>query len=525
MKPAVFSLLAVALSLFSAVSVTTAFTFTFNPPSECDPLSLTWTGGTPPFQLLVIPVFGRPQNMSIPASAFNNGQGSYSFQLPFAKTTQMLLTMSDATGFNSGGSTNVLTVLPSKGGSCDTTLAKVDFSFELNSALQQCRPFLFTEFANAIQPVTIGIIIPGGNTILLHPPVGSTSFSWNANAAQGTSMLFFMTDAQGRQGGSSDVRIVGVSDDNSCLDASSPSSTSGPPSPTVSAPSTTGSSGPSPTSSAPAKGGISIAAVAGTVIGALLFLAVIVTLGLFFLRRKRDASTFRRHSRRMGSALDLNYDSFAGAPGPPPGPHYGIPPSTNIPPTSPYPYSSDLAAPYASNPFLDASPAQTPSHHQTPSQYDASSMYTSSRYQPSELSYQNPGGYRPPSQLYPPPQTYPPQTYPPQTYPPPDPFNTTGPPLLPGSEYESYSRQSGAEQSTSRDSMSTAQRKAAMAGAATYKPSRFIVHTDVEDDLPPPNEDGIVELPPQYSERRGPLGSLDPNPPAANAGYHRPGAP
>jgi hypothetical protein len=53
--------------------------------------------------------------------------------------------------------------------------------------------------------------------------------------------------------------------------------------------------------------------------------------------------------------------------------------------------------------------------------------------------------------------------------------------------------------------MSTAQRKAAMAGVSAYKPSRFIVHTDVEDELPPPNQDGVVELPPQYSERRGPL--------------------
>lgn len=50
--------------------------------------------------------------------------------------------------------------------------------------------------------------------------------------------------------------------------------------------------------------------------------------------------------------------------------------------------------------------------------------------------------------------------------------------------------------------MSSAQRKAAMAGVSAYTPSRFILHTDVEDVLPPPNDDGVVELPPQYSERR-----------------------
>ncbi len=47
--------------------------------------------------------------------------------------------------------------------------------------------------------------------------------------------------------------------------------------------------------------------------------------------------------------------------------------------------------------------------------------------------------------------------------------------------------------------MTSAQRKAAMAGSS-YTPSRFILHTDADDvPLPPPNEDGVVELPPQYS--------------------------
>jgi hypothetical protein len=91
--------------------------------------------------------------------------------------------------------------------------------------------------------------------------------------------------------------------------------------------------------------------------------------------------------------------------------------------------------------------------------------------------------------------------------------------MHPGTAFEPFTM---AEPSSSRDSMSTAQRKAAMArGAAEYKPPRFVVHTDVEDGLPPPNEDGVVELPPQYSERRVPM---DPLPPSAGAGHHQPGA-
>jgi hypothetical protein len=45
--------------------------------------------------------------------------------------------------------------------------------------------------------------------------------------------------------------------------------------------------------------------------------------------------------------------------------------------------------------------------------------------------------------------------------------------------------------------------KAAMAGVSAYKPSRFILHTDV-DEVVPDEEQDIVELPPQYTDRRQP---------------------
>lgn len=41
-----------------------------------------------------------------------------------------------------------------------------------------------------------------------------------------------------------------------------------------------------------------------------------------------------------------------------------------------------------------------------------------------------------------------------------------------------------------------------MAGMTSYKPpTRFMVHTDAEDHFPE-DEAEVVELPPQYSERR-----------------------
>ena len=50
---------------------------------------------------------------------------------------------------------------------------------------------------------------------------------------------------------------------------------------------------------------------------------------------------------------------------------------------------------------------------------------------------------------------------------------------------------------------SSGRRKAAMAGMSSYQPTRFIVHTDAEDNVPEVEPD-VVELPPQYSVRQTP---------------------
>jgi hypothetical protein len=399
--------------------------------------------------------------------------------LQMQATSQFLLTMSDATGFNSGGTTSLLTVGASVGGSsCNTTNSAIAFSFQLNSALIQCRPFVFTGYADtgAVQPVTIAAFIPGGTAFELNPPVGSTSFSWNANVNHGTSLIFSMTDAQGGQGGSSDIRAVGVSDDNSCLDNSSPSSTLAAPSPTASTPSSSNpSSGPSAPPSAPSHG-ISIAAIAGTVIASLLFLAVIITLGLFFLRKKLSQSSgnTRKLPGTLESEIDLSFDSL---PAPAVTPY-------NVPQSYDRPYSSDANPSFDANPFRD--PSQSVTHYQLPSQYF------------------HPGTFQSPSQHYPLLSGHTPQ----------NPVTDSSAPSLSRTEFEPIPL-------PSTPSTSASQRKAAIAGVNAHQPSRFIVHTDADDDLPQPNNDGVIELPPQYSQRRI-LGVANPTP-DPNAG-HPPGS-
>jgi len=451
-------LVLVAIVLWSSVQAH-AFLFTVGTPTQCDVLAISWTDGTPPFQLLVTPVFGVSRNLSIPQDAFQNTQGSFSFQVVFAAGQKFLLTMSDATGFGSGGSTGLLVVGSSQGGTCNVTSPAPAFDFELNSALQQCRPYTISGYSAAVQPVTFIGIVPGGTSVVLNLPLASGSFDWNADVVQGTSMIFLMVDAVGASGGSSDIKIVGASDDSGCLNNLSPSSTPAASTSSTISPSVSSStSGPSTTSSATSNKGVSIAAVAGGVVGAVIFLASVITLGLFFLRKRRDtwgtgSSSFRQ-SRRTRSKVDLTYDP-------------GFAQNT-------HPYASDLATPIlSSRPFSDSNPYfDEPSHLQYPPRH----LLPSQHSQSTPLSHQSH--------------------------------------LLPNSDTNSFDPypHSEAPQSTivrpfvnpptARESMSTVQRKAALAGTSAHTlPSRFIVHTDVED-VPTPNE--IIELPPQYSDRRSP---------------------
>lgn len=59
--------------------------------------------------------------------------------MPFPQNKKLLLTMSDATGFNTGGTSDLVTVGASQGGSCNTTDIGTSFFYQLNTALVQCR--------------------------------------------------------------------------------------------------------------------------------------------------------------------------------------------------------------------------------------------------------------------------------------------------------------------------------------------------------------------------------------------------
>ncbi|EMD42131.1 hypothetical protein CERSUDRAFT_79741 [Gelatoporia subvermispora B] len=452
-------LLPSVLLLYLCSSVNAAnFTFSYGAPTQCDPFPVSWSGGNPPFELTLIPIFGNPSTFQIPSSSYSNGQGSYSVQLPFAVNKTMLVTMSDASGFASGGTTNVLTVGPSVSNSnCNTTIPNVDFFFDTNSALAQCRIYTFSGYGGAVQPITIVGLIPAGDSFVLDAPTGPTSFDWTADIASGTSVVFIMTDSKGRSGGSSQVNMVGLSDETDCLTANVPSSVANPPSASTShtsgTASTSSSTAPASASSgasSSSSSGTSGATIAGAVIGSLLGIAVVASLVIFLMRKRRS---------RPGQYYD---DEGSGA--------------APAPVVHPYPFSQ---------PGMQESAIDPATAYPVSSSADLLRSEAGSQYGPS-------------SPMYPPSSRYDDPT-----------MSGQGSHMQGGSVMSGTARGIAVDDAApttwrSQSMSSGARNKAAMAGISTYQPpARFILHTDAEDVVPLPEED-IIELPPQYSERRTP---------------------
>lgn len=277
-----------------------------------------------------------------------------------------------------------------------------------------------------------------------------------------------MVDSKGRQGGSSDLKLVGTSDDTSCLNSNSPTSVSVFPTPSSS--SSASSSSASGTSAAGHDGSSntskpSVGVIIAAICAALLGIGAIISLVVVFLRRRKNQGNyFPGYGRRSQfHAVDLGSDPFAGTS------------DDHLPPAQLNPY-----------PFTNASMSNgtSPSSHNL---LHSDSQYGSDTYPPMQSAY----GPSTQSRRY------------------------------TGTESGMVSPTAG---SSSGDGTSTwqspsiatsaARGKAAAAGITSYKPPpRFILHTDLEELHPPQEEEEVIELPPQYSESRAPIPGLTIQPP------------
>jgi hypothetical protein len=137
-------------------------------------------------------------------------------------------------------------------------------------------------------------VVPGGSGIEFNPPIGP-DFVWNpANVPANTSMLFYMADAQNRTGGVSGVMVSQATGDSSCINSTSPSSTTGVAVSSTYLSTTTTTSITSPVSRFKR---LSAGAISGIVLGGAIGLAGFAALALLFRpwNRKHSASSSVSH--------------------------------------------------------------------------------------------------------------------------------------------------------------------------------------------------------------------------------------
>ncbi|KAG1838602.1 hypothetical protein F4604DRAFT_508461 [Suillus subluteus] len=309
------------------LSVARAFSVTVGTATQCDPLAISWTGGEAPFEIILTPYYGMYQNYSVPPSAFSNGKGSYSIsQLSLSTGTSFLLTMSDATGFGTGGTTNELPVgNPTTNNNCNTASQSPTFTFSFSSTpLTQCNSLTISTNGPVVLPFTVAQLIPSGQPSVFTSNGDTCTFVVDVNA--GTTLMYFVTDSDGTPGGVSKYEPVSGSNNSSCLSANSPSSTTSISSTSTASP-TSSSSSPSPTSSSSSSNVALIAGAAGGGGGAV----ALVILGMCLWRKGRAShspdvqSSTQSHPRRL-QRTDKKYEASS---------------YSDVPPQSPFPYKTN----------------------------------------------------------------------------------------------------------------------------------------------------------------------------------------
>ncbi|KAK4686697.1 hypothetical protein P7C73_g3422, partial [Tremellales sp. Uapishka_1] len=314
------SLLLAALT--SVVSVA-GFSFTTSTPSQCGDFTVTWTGGTAPYQLIMIPTItvtsGVIVNMTIPT----NATGSYTFTLDEPSGLEFIAAMSDSTGFGTGGTTSVLTVGSSSDTSCLNTNLLYDFFFSVDptSNPAQCSSQAITWENNVTLPVGAYGFIPSGSafSIPIQQSTSDITYDWTVDIASGTQYLILMADdGTYKTGGSTSLMTV-QSGSTSCMNSSSPhsgaattsSSSSASASSTPSSSSVAGiggssSGGTSGTTANDTSSKSNTGAIVGGTVGGVAFLVLLALLLLCCIRRR---------ARTKDSEADPAIKSYGTAPG------------------------------------------------------------------------------------------------------------------------------------------------------------------------------------------------------------------
>ncbi|KAF8524402.1 hypothetical protein BU17DRAFT_42883 [Hysterangium stoloniferum] len=284
------------LSLLSTLSLATAYSFDLTAaPTQCGPLSIAITQGqgTPPYSALVVPFGASPTQTEVRTVIQHNFTDTQtSFNLPFPANAGFVIMVSDSRGIGTGGTSAPTNVAASatNNSSCLPKSVATSFSFQIipNSAINQCQQTTLA-WDNSTQGVpTILLVIPGGQSSLV--PVGTTSpadggttgFPWTPNVRAGTNIILVAGDNRGPgTGGSVNIAVGNGAD--SCINATSPSSTAGTPAGAVE----TGSGSGNNNNNTSRGSSGNVAAIAAGIVGGLAAIVVVGLAGFFFIRRRK----------------------------------------------------------------------------------------------------------------------------------------------------------------------------------------------------------------------------------------------
>ncbi|KAI0078378.1 hypothetical protein K474DRAFT_944891 [Panus rudis PR-1116 ss-1] len=294
-------MLALYSTLLLLPSLSLAYTFNFtSTPRQCDNLSvsISGSGGQPPYQVLIIPFGPSPLPNNVEARRitevnFTGTSSDLSFQLKFPANSQFVAVVSDKNGFGTGGTSGAVTVLSGDDSSCFDSSSTVQppFTFSIipDGQIAQCRQSRIQWDPSLVQgtPSFKGVI-PGGQSFAVPQGQvttqdGTAGFNWTPSVRIGTTLLLLAGDNRGAGTGGSAVYIVNQGP-NDCLNDSSPSSTPGSPA---------GGSYPTSTSGAGTGGSsgggsrTNVGAIVGGVIAGVVGLIAILLILYFYRRRQK----------------------------------------------------------------------------------------------------------------------------------------------------------------------------------------------------------------------------------------------
>lgn len=255
-----------------------------------------------------------------------------------------------------------------------------------------------------------------------------------ANVAQGTDIIFFVTDAENNQGGSTQILRVGQSGNATCLDDNSPASS------TSHAPTMTATSHTFPSSTGTLKPTILVPAIVAPVVAVI---GIVLGALLYCRRRRRRNSGVRvlgRESRKpevdlMKGDADTSSETM------------------------------EVGSPSSTDPFM---------HHRSPSSDGVTGSYQSP-WLPTPAASDSQYGTIAARSPYP--------------------RNSSRMVSAPGRPEAAH-----ANRQVNVSGPKTAEANV-LAPPGHHPSTQFILHTDIEDDPSPPIHE-VIELPPQYSERR-----------------------